>query len=270
MPEFKNQVVGLIRFSYAAEGDFYPGFDTITEMEAFLFNKQRLKRRFALFEKYTLPALRRQTDPDFTCIFLVGLRMPDDYLDRLRTLVADLPCARLVVAPPAPHYSAIKKAFATVATNAGITHLTTFRLDDDDAFDDTHIARLKSTALRLSTAVDMTRPLALAFNLGIYVEIAEDLIQIFDAAERTPLSVGAALVAPKGFADNIYFCNHRALPQFFNTYSNAADHVFLRTIHRDNKSKPHFSGHQGKLSEPQLRAVLREKFGHDYDDLQRL
>ena len=94
--------------------------------------------------------------------------------------------------------------------------------------------------------------------------------EVFDARERTPLSVGAALVAPVGYGENIYLRNHRALPEWFDTWSDAESFVFLRTVHQDNKSNPFMTGTQNTLAPPEVDLRLRESFGMKLGQLKRL
>lgn len=261
MPEFRNQVVGLIRFTLVTTGDFYPGFDGVDEMSAFLFDEARLERRFRMFEALTLPSLAGQSDQDFTCILLTAETLPAAWRARLDALVADHPWAKVVAMPPGPHYATIKKAFGTVPKD-GYTHRTTFRLDDDDAIDLGHIARLKRLAERVQAVQDVPRPVALGFNRGFYLKFRDGgRNEIFDARERTPLSVGSALVAPVDYPESVYLRNHRALPQFFDCWSDAESFVYLRTLHQDNKSNPHFTGSQREIEDGECNRILKRSFG---------
>ena len=264
------QIVGLVRFSFVTTGEFYPGFSTPKDLSAFLFKEGRLKRRFRLFEKICLPSLAAQTDQNFTCIFLTSEDLPEHWRARLDAALAPYPWARVVSTKPGQHYPTITNAFDTVEPD-GSTHRVTFRLDDDDAFDLGHIARLRDQAERYLPVHGPDLPLALAYNRGIYVTMnkGEDN-EIFDAIERAPLSVGAALVMRAGERENVYRQNHRALPAFYNCCSDANEWVFLRTIHQDNKSSPHFSGEAGKLSLDTLGPILSERFGFDPEMLLRL
>ncbi|MCR8726543.1 putative rhamnosyl transferase [Frigidibacter sp. ROC022] len=260
MDGFCNQIVGLVRFSLVTTGDFYPGFDSVEAMQEFLFDEARLARRFAMFEALCLPALARQSDPDFTVLFLTAETLPTRWRERLDSLLAPHPWARVVAMPPMLHYPAIKAAFQSLPAE-GFSHRTSFRLDDDDAVDLGHVARLRRLAERLQVVQAPDRPMALGFNRGFYLRFREGRNEIFDARERTPLSVGAALVAPAGYEDNVYVRNHRALAQYFDCWSDAESFVYLRTLHRDNKSNPHFSGSQRELGQGQVNRILRESFG---------
>lgn len=255
-----NQVIGLIRFSFATIGNFYPGFETIEDMEGFLFDPDRLARRFLYFESFCLPSLRMQTDQDFTCILLVGANMPGDWKARLRESTADVPCIRIVEAEPQHHYAGIKKTFMDIPSE-GFTHRTTFRFDDDDAIDNEFVARLKVLAPKVAEIGGIDNPAAIAHNLGFYLERKEDKTVIYPTCERTPISVGAALIGPVSYRENIYSVDHRQLPQFFNAYSDTQNYAYVRTIHQDNKANPHRTGQKLQLPNKEIDAILRERFG---------
>jgi hypothetical protein len=265
---FRNQIVGLIRFSLVTTGSFYPGFDTVEAMSAFLFDPARLERRFRLFEALCLPCLKRQTDQDFTCVILTAADLPRPWADRLADLLAGCPWARIVPVAPMNHYKAVRTAFDTVEAE-GFTHRTTFRLDDDDAVDPAHIARLRRLAAGVQH-MDSAGPVALGFNRGLYLRFETGRNVLFEARERMPLSVGAALVAPTSHPDNVYRQNHRALGEFYNIWMDAETCVFLRTLHQDNKSNPHLSGSQGAPDDPAVDHMLRAAMGFDPEALRAL
>ena len=268
-PEFRNQIVGLIRFSFVTTGDFYPGFDTVADMKAFLFDEARLERRFRLFEGICLPVLKAQTDPDFTCIFLVAQDFPKKWRKRLDRLLDGLAFVRIVEKPPMPHYQGIREAFAEVP-NAGFTHRTTFRLDDDDAVNLNFIATLRALAAKVHVIPDRDEPIGISFNRGLYLTYSKTGTSYQRAVERTPLSIGTALLAPVSFAGNIYAYNHRALGQVHNTWMDQQDIVYLRSLHRDNKSKPHFSGSMEPVGRDRAAVLLQQKFGLDFDRIETL
>lgn len=267
--DYHNQIVGLIRFSFVTTGDFYPGFETVEAMKAFLFDPARLERRFRLFEGICLPALAGQSDQNFTCIFLVAQDLPKEWRKRLDALLAPLPFVQVVEKPPMNHYLGIAQAFDEVPS-AGFTHRTTFRLDDDDAVDLGYIARVRKLAQKLHKIPPKDEPLGLAFNKGLYLSYGEGETEYYKATERTPLSVGAAIVAPVGFGKNIYAYNHRALAQYHDTWADQSEFTYLRTLHRDNKSNPHFSGSRDLLDDARAGQLLRQKFGLEIGALNRL
>lgn len=250
-----NQIIGLLRFSYPSIGGFRRKHDTAEDAEAFLYDPDRLNRRIALFERFTLPCLKHQTDPDFTMLILAGKTMPALYLNRLEALTEDIPQVRLLAYPSLPHYRAMRMAYDEV-TRSDATHRTTFRLDDDDAVDRDFIKRLRRLADRLADEV----PTAIAFNKGLYVDYTQSPPEIFDATERTPLAVGTALTVPMDHPENIYRRNHRILAQFYNTFSEAETPCYIRTVHRDNGSEPAFSGRTRDMSDDEIARILKEQF----------
>lgn len=260
-----NQIIGLLRFSYPSIGGFRRKHDTAEDAEAFLYRADRLDRRLALFERFTLPCLKQQTDPDFTMLILVGETMPERHLDRLEKLLQGMPQVRLLAYPSLPHYRAMRKAFDEVKTSKA-SHRTTFRLDDDDAVDKDFVKRLRQVADRLA---DET-PTAIAFNRGLYVDYTQTPPEIFDATERTPLAVGTALTVPMGHPENIYRRNHRLLAQFYNTYSEAETPSYIRTVHQDNGSEPAFSGRTRDMSADEIATVLKDQFDLTPEQLRQL
>lgn len=265
---FRNQVIGLIRFSYPARGGFARLFDTDAEARAFLYDRARMERRMALFERLCMPSLASQSDPDFTCVVLVGAGLPKEVTERLANNISKLSDARLVHLPPKPHYAAIKAAFASVDIGKA-THRTTFRLDDDDALDCDFVARIKMRTAGASAFVGQA-PLALAFNRGFYARQTESGTEVFDAIERTPVSVGTALLTPAGHPDNVFARNHRFLPQFFDCLSEAKTPAWIRTIHRDNDSDPFVQGRSKEMSQREIEKALKAGFATQLNDLQAL
>lgn len=259
-----NQIIGLLRFSYPSLGGFRRKHDTAADAEAFLYDSARLDRRIALFERFTLPCLKHQTDPDFTMLILVGETMPVPHFDQLEALVQDIPQVQLLAYPSLPHYRAMRMAYDEV-TRSDATHRTTFRLDDDDAVDKDFIKRLRLWADRLADDV----PTAIAFNKGLYVDYTKSPPEIFDATERTPLAVGTALTVPMAHPENIYRRNHRILAQFYNTFSEAETPCYIRTVHQDNGSEPAFTGRTREMTEDEITRILHEQFDLTPEDLRR-
>ncbi len=257
---FNNQIVGLIRFSYPSKGGFVHKLEDTTSIEKMLYDPARLERRFELFENLCLPSLLEQTDPDFTCVVLIGKTLPDWAKSRLLDGLDKLAGGVLVQDITRHHYGAIKRAFNTVSHD-GYTHRTTFRLDDDDALDLGFIKRLRKTARKLKPLHSENTPLIMAFNRGFYLRKNTDGTQeIFDAYETTPLSVGTAMLAMAGENQNVYARNHRFLPRFFNTWSDATTPAYLRAIHQDNDSDPFIHGRKATIPTDEVHAMIRKGF----------
>ncbi|MEM6620120.1 MAG: glycosyltransferase, partial [Pseudomonadota bacterium] len=213
-----NQIIGLVRFSYISKGGFAHSHDPQQEQERFIYDPARLERRFSLFEKLCLPGLKYQSDQDFKVIFLITQSFPRLWRDRLEEAVAGWAPGLVMAKPFMPQFRAIRACYEeTVREDVPFT--TTFRLDDDDMLDRDFIARLKRVSLPLTGVKGDGAPVIISFNRGVYLEIGAKGNRIFDACERTPLSVGTGMITPTGARENVYSRNHRKLAAFFTAYS---------------------------------------------------
>ncbi|AWB47422.1 hypothetical protein HYN69_01890 [Gemmobacter aquarius] len=263
---FSNRLAGLIRFSYPALSGFSAKAPDAARLQAMLFARPRLERRFALFETLALPSLIAQSDPDFELMVLVGDAMPAWAVDRLQAGIAPLN-ARIVALPPMHHYPAIQAAYATLPTRA-TTHLTSFRLDDDDALDLDHVARLRRIASGIAGFT--ATPFAIAHNRGLFVDLSGPTPRFTEVTEKLPLGIGLALCSPVTEVDTIFRRNHRLLPQFLTTFSDATEMAFLRSVHQGNDSTAHTTGVVIDRSTAEAAAILTARFATGLDALTRL
>jgi hypothetical protein len=269
MTAFRNRIVGLVRFSYPAQNGFSKSGKNSAALEAQLYDAARLERRFHLFEALTLPSLMAQTDRDFETIFLIGARFPAAARDRLAAAIAPLPGAQIVALPPMPHFAATQAGFAA-RTGGDETHLTGFRLDDDDALDRRFVARLRGTVATLLPITGPDRPLVVGYNNGIFLEIAKAGNHAYGVVEKLPLGIGLSMTVPKGSGENIFRRNHRLLPQFYHCFTDAETPAFIRTVHADNDSEPYSSGRKLDLTEDQMAECIAAHFPFTLDGLKRL
>lgn len=266
---FRNQIAGLVRFSYPARSGFARKSDDPAALASELYDPVRLEARFGLFEKLTVPSLAAQSDGDFTLIVVVGLEFPAEARDRLEAALAPLARHRIVSLPPMYHYPATQAAFDTVLDDRA-THLTSFRIDDDDAVDRNLVARLRDTARRLSALKGGRGTFAMGFNRGFFLEIAPTGNQLYDVVEKMPLGVGLGLCAPVERRENIFARNHRLLPQFFDCWTEAETPAFIRTVHAGNDSGAHLSGRRDTLSPAEAESALVANFPFSMADLMAL
>jgi len=120
---------------------------------------------------------------------------------------------------------------------------------------------LKDCAPKVASLSDGQEPVAIAHNRGFFLEQREDKTIVYPTCERTPLSVGTALIAPASFDENIYRVDHRRLPQTFDTYCDTRHYAYVRSVHQDNKSNPHRTGERLKMPNAEIDRILRENFG---------
>lgn len=265
--KFQNQIIGLMRFSYPSKGGFVKSDDDPEVLETRLYDPARLERRFQLFERLTMPSLLAQSDTDFAMIFLIGRSLPDVWRDRLHDAIAPLAGARVVALTSLPHYLAVRRAFA-MAEQDSATHVTGFRLDDDDALDRDHIARMRRTVAALLPVAGMDAPLVTGSNRGYFLERKPGGNTIFEVVEKTPIGIGLAMTTPKGVQENIFRRNHRFCGQYYNTYTDANVPAFIRTVHSDNDSDPHASGKIEKCSWEDAAPLIEAHFPFTAETLQ--
>ena len=256
---FRNRIVGLVRFSYPSLSGFVRQDRDLAQNIASLLSRDRLETRFGLFERFALPSLKAQTDQGFETVILVGDAFPDWARERLGGLVSGLKGGQIVALPPMQHYQAMQAAFGMVPDD-GCTHLTSFRLDDDDAMDVGHVARLRRMADALLGAVDPTKPFCIGHNRGLFLDLSRPDPAWREVVEKLPLGVGLAMCAPVERRDNIFRRNHRLLSMHYTTLTDADHHAFIRTIHDGNDSEAKASGQTEDIDPATLARVLRTGF----------
>ncbi len=234
---------------------------------ATLYDKSRLEKRLALFEQLALPSITAQTDQNFQTAVLIGDTFPEDFSNRLDSLLEGIANVHLVRLPRMIHIKAVRRAFAMLPDREGTTHTATFRLDDDDAIHCDTIGRIHDLGtMLLRDAQCQKNPFVISFNRGFYVgRQGKDKVEEF--YEKTPVAVGMALVAPNGDKRNVFRRNHRRANQYFNCYSDMHKPMFIRTSHGGNDSEVTPSGRRGDLGADAIRRHLAEGFGQTAEKL---
>ena len=269
-PGIRNQIIGMMRFSYPSEGGFLKGGQgDDPAFEARLYAPDRMERRFRMFEKLALPSLLAQTDDDFRMVFLIGRSLPDLWRDRLTDLIAPLRGARVVALPSMPHYKAIRRAFAMALSDTA-THVTGFRLDDDDALDRDHIARMRQVVGALLPISGLDLPLVTGCNRGFFLELRADGNRLLAANEKNPGAQGLAMTTPAQVSENIFRRNHRFASQFYNTFTDANQIGFIRTVHMYNDSDPHATGSIEPMEWDAAAPLIAQHFPFTAEMLQTL
>ncbi|MEY4981832.1 MAG: hypothetical protein RIR62_98 [Pseudomonadota bacterium] len=258
--QVRNRIVGLVRFSYPALTGFVRQDGDPDANVAALHARDRLEARFALFERFALPSLLAQSDGRFETLFLVGEGFPRWAMDRLSDLTAPLRGARIVALPPMQHYPATQAAFGMLPDD-GCTHLTGFRLDDDDAMDIHHIARLRRMAEGMLRAVDAAKPFCIGHNRGLFLDLSQPRGPVWrTVVEKLPIGIGLAMCAPVERRENIFRRNHRLLSMYYTVLTDADHIAFVRTIHDGNDSEAKASGQSAEMAPLDLGPVLRQGF----------
>ena len=265
-PATRAQVIVVIRFSYVADSGFRISRKGLDGVRATLYDPDRLERRFRLFSALTLPSLLGQTDPDFTLAVLIGDDFPPDFRARLEQLIAPLRDAHVIALPPANNYRSTKNTIEAVR-QPWATHVTSVRLDDDDALGRGVIASLKHLAPRVQALGPDDAPAVICFNNGLFLELSDQGNRLFGVIEKLPLGIGMGMIAPVGARPTIFSTDHRRVHTRWNCYTEALTPQFIRTVHRDNDSGALVSGERFDYTGDEIDRILHDHFSHQQAEL---
>lgn len=262
--KLKNQIIGLVRFSYPSLNGFQRTYGSIDAQMDALFNSDRMSFRFKMLRSMCAHSLRNQTDKDFKIIFLVGEAMPAAYLTTLENEISTIRGAEIIALPRLHSYASARKAFAPFIDDDA-DMVTTFRMDDDDAVAIDFIEKLRVWSEVLINAGLVVAPTAVSYNRGIYWSVGETEGQMREVREFSPLGLACAMITTRDMPKNIYRHNHRRLGAFGPTYMDPTDWMFIRTVHEGNDSGEKKTIH-GRVMEPeQAENVVQRRFRLDPD-----
>lgn len=251
------QVLGLCRFSYPAYGGFQTEHDTHEERVRFLYARERMDERFRIFEAFTLPALRAQTDGDFTLLVVIGTDLPPERKAQLHALLADLPQARLCPLPPGRHRRVMQQVINEA--RRGTEPCIQFRMDDDDAVGRHFVREVREVAADIRPMINRNRLTAVDFTRG---HIARPTAR---GIEAEPIARGywvpsLAVVARHAEPLTIMNFNHVKLWQFMPTVTFHTENRFVRGISSWNDSGVR-AGPNAVLLDAQGEAQFRTDYG---------
>lgn len=260
------QVLGLCRFSYPCQGGFQIDHDTIADRIAFLFAPERLEERFALFETLHLPAIRAQTDPDFTYLVVTGEQLPPPYMDRLKALLVDIPQAILLPMPPMNHRDAMGLAIKAHIDHAdGCT--AQFRLDDDDAVAVDFVEKIRASWDDTKSFFYRDKFVAVDFNRGILMGVGNDQLTTHTVFQHVWAPGLAVLLRPRAANTVMHFAHHK-LAHFMSVVNYPQSDMYIRSYNKFNDS--HFPKILTDALTPpddDMRKHLCERFRVDVDEV---
>lgn len=263
MTGVRNQIVGVVRFSFPASAGFEVSARSAADLRGLLYSPARLSRRFEMFETLTVPSLAAQTDGEFACVILTGDCLPEPWRARLQTLVDAHSFLRHYPLPRQGPLPATRKAFRS-ALLPETTHVTGFRLDDDDAMAVDAVALLRDRADRLIAAGLAEEAVALAFTHGLYWDIDRPARAFHEVHEFFAPSLACAMISSPALEPSIYRYNHKRLPSFVPTYLDPGPApMFLRVLHDSNDSGRRLPKRSDRLRTRAGARLLRDRFGID-------
>lgn len=262
------EVIGLCRFSWPGLGGFQRAPESLEARTAALYAPHRLEDRFRLFESFTLPSLRAQTDGDYRIGIVVGPDMPQRA--RLDALLRDLPQAEVLELPPAPHREAMREAITRLRRHPDRPSAQ-FRLDDDDAMGRDFVARLRVAAAEHASLAGARGFFTVDFPAGWQATIGPDGIR---AAETVVphLGVAFAIVFAGGVRKGVFDFAHQKVPRFMACVSFPEPDMYVRGLHGSNDSGPAGGRRAGPLTllDAEGEARFQRAFGIDADRVRAL
>lgn len=259
------EVIGLCRFSWPGEGGFQIRHDSLAARRAHLYAPTRLADRLRIFEAFTLPALRAQTDPDFTLLVVIGPDLPAPARQRLEGLLAALPQAVIAAHPPGPHRQVMREAVNAVRRHPD-RPCAQFRMDDDDAVARSFVARLRQAAAVLRALPQARRWGAVDFTRGWLATPGPQGMRGAELALRG-VSAGLGIVFGPGVPRGVLDFAHHRLWEHMPTLSLTEPDMFLRGIdgHNDSDAAEALRRHPVAPLDGAARARLQAAFAIDPD-----
>lgn len=263
----KIQVLGLCRFSLLVEGGFQTLHETFEDRRRALYDPEALALRFHWFEHVCLPAWRAQSDPDFTLIVATGEDFPE--LDRLRSLLADIPQAVLHLEKPARHRPLCRKILKRF-TDPSADVVAQFRIDDDDAVAMDYVQRLRGDFAKLAPLFEAEGRIWVDHCRGFTLMTPPEGLTILPQVADRMTAALTLYIAPDDGACVMDFA-HNKLNQAMTGVTFQDSFMYVRGKHGRNDSTRGRFGNDGALLEGDFDMVdvLRDRFGIDVDAFER-
>ncbi|SNR23612.1 hypothetical protein EYF88_02135 [Paracoccus sediminis] len=265
------QMLGLCRFSYLGLRGYQRDHQTVAERRAFLYDPDRLARRWRWFTTLALPGWLAQTDPDFTLVIMTGPDLPQPYRSRLHDLAAATPQMRLEIVPPMDRHLDACRAAVAPHVDAGADVVGHFRHDDDDAVALDYITRARRDFLRVRGLWRAHGRLSLDHSRGLMLRAGAGGAQF---VPRIAHNMGVALTVflpPEEPKTALHF-NHTRLPLWMPGVAVTQPLMFIRGIHPDSDSGDIGPGIGYEIAADDLDRQLASRFGlgqAELDDLAR-
>lgn len=199
----------LMRYSYFGISDWR---SNASKDASKLLSDARLEKRFSLFEKLPLAALRDQTDPDFDLIVLGSEAMADKHKKRLTEAAKDvLGDGRAHVLFRSPNRAA-KEFRKYIKTIAKPEQTISMLLDDDDAVssDFTEIARSEAK-VAINQYVEGQDHCFLSFSRGLNIVFQPDGGLEFQMRNVLTPAQGLVLISEGGSRRSLFNIAHKKL-----------------------------------------------------------
>ena len=212
-----------VRFAFFLERYGWSGGDS-----------EYLERRFALFEKYCLPAMKMQSVP-FRWLVLFSSLTPDKFKDRARGYAGECPSFEAVFVDDATPIegSAMQETFYRYIEerlNPDAEWVISSRIDNDDAFNVKSLSWIRQSAEEF-IASGSSGPFFVAVPNGNAWLVDHGFTQTYSwVCNHFP-----SLVCPKGDRRQVMSVNHTKVRELgLPIVSNHAEHAWLEIVSGTN------------------------------------
>ncbi len=257
------QVLGLCRFSYAAEPkNFKAEHADEAALRAYLYDPVRLGLRCYWFEHILLPSLRAQTDPDFTLLLLMGEDFPDPFRARILAAIADLPQIVPLFRPPG-NLRDVSAKVMIAARDPKADVVAEFRMDDDDAVASVFVARTRAMYPFVRRTYMQRTRVTLDFNRGIVVEATPRGVRYHPVLTQHWALAMPTYLHPADPKSSVTL-THRKIWENMCVLNEPSGVMYLRGLHGHNDSGTRPQKYTGwDLPARRVRPLLRNHFGID-------
>lgn len=262
------QMLGLCRFSYLGGRGFQVEHGSEDERRAFLYDPERLERRWFWFQHVTLPGLLAQTDPDFTLVVMTGPDLPDPWLTRLRDLALRIPQFRLALVPPMDkHLDACLAAIAPhVEAEADV--VGHFRQDDDDAVAIDYVRDARRDFVALQPLWSRRRRLSCDYARGLVLKATETGISVEPRMIYNAVA-GLTVYLPPDAGRSVMHFPHWQIGLSMPGVTLPGKVMFVRFLNHDNDSGAIGAGYGWDAGDADWTRMLSDRFRIDLPVLDR-
>lgn len=187
--------------------------DMLTARIPQLYAAGRMGQRMDAFRRMLLPSIKAQTDPDFDLWILTSPELPDQWLEQLDALCADVPQITLLMSDNRRVDSALRGPLLQATDELGRPPIQ-FRIDDDDALSRHYIARLRAEARRFDDLPGFGLSQSRGFKLSSYGGAPV----VFSRSLMNFTGAGAALRLPEP-GRSIFSMRHFDIPRRLPAFS---------------------------------------------------